>query len=139
LTGTSTLMINVENSNDKAPYFSPMTQRAEVTEDTAIGTVFAVLKAVDPDSTNPQALNFTISEPITAIDKNGQRVNANTSFKNFFAVDKKTGQVSVINSLDRDIAATISMTLIVTDTSAPILQQGKGLFFFFMHEFYACI
>lgn len=74
-------MIEVENSNDKAPYFTPETQRAEVTEDTPIGTVFATLKATDPDSTNLEALNFAISEPITAIDRNGQRVNDSKSFK----------------------------------------------------------
>ena len=124
LTGTTTLMINVENSNDKPPYFNPETQRAEVTEDTAIGTVFAVLKAADPDSTDPEALNFAISEPITAIDRNGQRVNSSTTaYKEYFA---KTGQVTVVKSLDRDVAATVTITLIVTDTSAPTLQQGKG-------------
>lgn len=81
LTGTTTLMIEVENSNDKAPYFTPETQRAEVTEDTPIGTVFTTLKATDPDSTNLEALNFAISEPITAIDRNGQRVNDSKSFR----------------------------------------------------------
>lgn len=74
-------MINVENSNDKAPYFTPETQRTEVTEDTPIGTVFTTLKATDPDSANLEALNFAISEPITAIDRNGQRVNDSKSFK----------------------------------------------------------
>ncbi|XP_012283433.1 cadherin-87A [Orussus abietinus] len=127
LTGTTTLMIKVENSNDKPPYFTPETQRAEVTEDTAIGTVFATLKAADPDSTDPEALNFAISKPITAIDRNGQQVVDNTtSFKDFFAVDRKTGQVSVVRPLDRDIAATVSIPVIVTDTSAPTLQQGTG-------------
>lgn len=121
-------MINVENSNDKPPYFGPETQRAEVTEDTAVGTVFVVLKAIDPDSTDPEALNFTISEPITAVDRNGQRVNAGTTgFRDFFAVDGKTGQVSVVKSLDRDIAATVTVTVLVTDTSAPTLQQGRGM------------
>lgn len=124
-------MINVENSNDKSPYFTPETQRAEVTEDTAVGTVFAVLKAVDPDSMGPDALNFVISEPITAIYRNGQQVNeSNTSYKDFFAVDRKTGQVSVVKPLDRDIAATVSISVIVTDTSAPTLQQGKGTLIF---------
>lgn len=81
LTGTTTLMINVTNSNDKPPYFTPETQRAEVTEDTPIGTVFTSLKATDPDSANLEALNFAISEPITAIDRNGQKVNDTKSFK----------------------------------------------------------
>lgn len=75
-------MINVENSNDKAPYFTPKIQRAEVSEDTAIGTVFMTLKAIDPDSTDPEALNFAIAEPITAIGRNGQKVHPNiTAFK----------------------------------------------------------
>nr|XP_012135515.1 PREDICTED: cadherin-87A isoform X2 [Megachile rotundata] len=126
LTGTTTLMINVENSNDKAPYFTPETQRAEVTEDTPIGTVFTTLKATDPDSASLEALNFAISEPITAIDRNGQRVNDSKSFKDFFAVDRATGQVSVVRPLDRDTAATISITIVVSDTTAPTLQQGRG-------------
>ena len=107
---------------------NPETQRAEVTEDTPIGTVFASLKASDPDSTGPDALTFSISEPISAIDRNGQRVNESTTlYKDFFAVDRKTGQVSVVKALDRDAAATISITIVVTDNSAPTLQQGKGI------------
>ncbi|KAL7306286.1 hypothetical protein TKK_0001717 [Trichogramma kaykai] len=130
LTGTSTLVINVENSNDKPPYFVPEIQRAEVTEDTPIGTVFAVLKAVDPDISEPDALNFVMTEPITAIDRSGRRVQDNSAtaaYKDFFAVDRKTGQVSVVKSLDRDVAATISISVLVTDTSAPMLQQARGL------------
>ncbi|XP_043681793.1 cadherin-87A [Vespula pensylvanica] len=126
LTGTTTLMIKVENSNDKPPYFTPETQRAEVTEDTPIGTVFTTLKATDPDSGNSEALNFAISEPITAIDRNGQQVNDSKAFKDFFAVDRATGQVSVVRPLDRDIAATVSVTIVVSDTTAPTLQQGRG-------------
>lgn len=127
LTGTTTLMIHVENSNDKPPYFTPEIQRAEVTEDTAIGTVFTTLKAMDPDSPKPEALNFALSEPITAIDRNGQQVNSSiVVFKEFFAVDKKTGQVSVVKPLDRDIAATVSVNVVVTDITAPSLQQGRG-------------
>ncbi|XP_066591300.1 cadherin-87A [Prorops nasuta] len=126
LTGTTTLMIKVENSNDKPPYFTPETQRAEVTEDTPIGTVFTTMKAVDPDSTNSDALNYALSEPITAIDRNGQQVTDITSFKEFFAIDRTTGQVSVVKPLNRDMAATVSITVIVMDTTAQTLQQGRG-------------
>ncbi|KYN32871.1 Cadherin-87A, partial [Trachymyrmex septentrionalis] len=44
----------------------------------------------------------------------------------FFAVDRATGQVSVVRALDRDIAATVSVTIVVSDTTAPTLQQGRG-------------
>ncbi|XP_058810290.1 cadherin-87A isoform X2 [Phymastichus coffea] len=128
LTGTTTLMISVENSNDKPPFFEPEVQRAEVTEDTPIGTVIALLQASDPDIGNPEALNFAISEPITAINRHGQPLSNKTSanFKYCFAVDKKTGQVSVIQKLNRNVAATISLPLLVSDTSASTFQQGKG-------------
>lgn len=74
-------MIRVENSNDKPPYFTPETQRAEVTDDTPIGTMFAMLNATDPDSASVKALNFAITEPITAINKIGKKVNDSQSFK----------------------------------------------------------
>ncbi|XP_011304986.1 cadherin-87A [Fopius arisanus] len=127
LTGTATLMIKIENTNNKAPYFTPNTQRAEITGDSPVGTVFTSVKAVDPDSTSQDALKFSITEPITAIDKNGQLVTGNTTaFKDFFAIDPKTGQVSVVRALDREIAATVSLNVIVTDTSASVVQQGAG-------------
>lgn len=31
-TGTATLVVHILNSNDKAPYFTPSTQRTQVTE-----------------------------------------------------------------------------------------------------------
>ncbi|KAF7987447.1 hypothetical protein HCN44_003209 [Aphidius gifuensis] len=138
LTGTTTLMIKIENDNNKSPYFVPKIQRAEVTEDSSIGTVFTTLKAIDPDSKTQDVLAYSITEPITAIDKNGKLINDNEnnnnnnnttislSYKNFFAVDKKTGQVSVVSKLNRDIAATVNLNIIVSDTSASVLQQDSG-------------
>lgn len=41
-------------------------------------------------------------------------------------MDRATGQVSVVRPLDRDAAATISITIVVSDTTAPTLQQGRG-------------
>jgi len=46
--------------------------------------------------------------------------------QDFFAVDRATGQVSVVRALDRDVAATVSVTIVVSDTTAPTLQQGRG-------------
>ncbi|KAJ8670760.1 hypothetical protein QAD02_002019 [Eretmocerus hayati] len=128
LTGTTTLMIKVENSNDKPPRFEPETQRAEVSEDTALGSVFATLQASDPDSSGPEALRFAIAEPVTAIDRNGQPVNDSlaSALAGYFAVDSKSGRVSVVKRLNRDVAATVRLAVLVTDTSAPTLQQAKG-------------
>ncbi|XP_072154327.1 cadherin-87A isoform X2 [Bemisia tabaci] len=126
LTGTTTVNINIENTNDKNPYFSPALQRIDVAEDAAVGKVFYRLVAKDPDVNQSDALNFAVAEPITAVDKNGVEVDYDTSYKTFFSVDKLTGDVSVANPLQRDMAAVVRLTVIVTDTTAPNLQQGNG-------------
>nr|CAD7400227.1 unnamed protein product [Timema poppensis] len=141
LTGTTTLTVNVVNSNDKDPYFLPPTQRAEVSEDAATGTVFYTLNAKDPDINDTEVLHFAAIDPITAVDKNGKQVEHTEDFKvlictlnprsyspqgnvRFFSVDQETGEVSVAEPLQREIAAIVRLTVLVTDTSAPNTQQG---------------
>jgi len=127
LTGTTTLTVTILNSNDKDPYFDPSTQRAEVQEDSAPGTVFYTLQAADPDVNGTDGLNFAAAEPITAVDKNGKQINGTEEFKSFFAVDKTSGEVTVMRELDRDIAAVVRITVVVTDTTAPTTQEGRGI------------
>ena len=44
LSGTATLTVNVMNKNDKAPYFSPTTQRTHITEDTRVRIVLGSIQ-----------------------------------------------------------------------------------------------
>ncbi|XP_028130157.2 cadherin-87A [Diabrotica virgifera virgifera] len=127
LTGTTEVTITVVNTNDKDPYFVPATQTAEVMEDAAVGTVVYTLIALDPDVNSSDALNFAATEPITALDKHGQEVIGNENFKEFFSVDKFTGKVTVVKPLLRDLAAIIRITVLVSDITAPSIQQGQGL------------
>nr|CAH7738219.1 unnamed protein product [Callosobruchus chinensis] len=127
LTGTTTVTINIINTNDKLPFFVPTTQNAEVMEDALPGTVFYTLTALDPDINSADALNFAATEPITALDKHGNEVTGSDEFKEFFSVDKNTGKVSVLNRLNRDLAATVRIKVLVTDITAPTVQQGEGL------------
>ncbi|KAG5879259.1 hypothetical protein JTB14_012529 [Gonioctena quinquepunctata] len=127
LTGTTTLTVNVVNTNDKLPYFVPTTQTAEVMEDAPIGIVVYTLTALDPDVNSSEALNFAATEPITALDKHGNQVLSDERFKDFFSVDKNTGKVTVANTLLRDLAAVVRITVLVTDITAPSVQQGQGL------------
>ncbi|KAE8740358.1 hypothetical protein FOCC_FOCC014138, partial [Frankliniella occidentalis] len=126
LSGTTTLMVNILNTNDKAPFFVPATQNAAVTEDTQPGTIFYILNATDLDVNSSDALNFAASEPITAIDKHGKPVSDSEDYKEFFNIDSSTGEVSVAKPLQRDIAAVVRITVLVTDITAPTMQQGKG-------------
>nr|UZM07820.1 cadherin 1 [Geocoris pallidipennis] len=125
LTGTTTLSITIANTNDKIPFFSPTTQRAEVKEDAKVGDIVYQLVAKDLDVNSSDALNFAASEPITAVDKNGKEVFGD-SFKHFFSIDQATGVVTVAKPLERDIAAIVRITVLVTDITAPSKQQGMG-------------
>lgn len=75
LSGTATMLVNIINSNDKNPYFTPATQRAEVAEDAPIGTVVYHLVALDPDVESAELLDYAATEPITAVDKDGKEVS----------------------------------------------------------------
>lgn len=132
LSGTASLTVNIINSNDKDPYFTPATQRAEIAEDAAIGTVVHRLVALDPDVASVELLSFAATEPITAVDKDGLEINAATdadpatSYRHLFDVDR-SGRVTVARKLNRDLYAVVRIPVLVTDTTAPVSQQGHGL------------
>uniref|UniRef100_A0A182QKL0 Cadherin domain-containing protein n=1 Tax=Anopheles farauti TaxID=69004 RepID=A0A182QKL0_9DIPT len=126
LSGTTALTVSIINSNDKAPYFTPTTQRAEVSEDAPIGTLVHTLVAVDPDVASSESLDYAATEPITAVDKNGKEVGEMEDFKDMFMIDR-SGKVFVNRRLLRDSFAVIRITVLVTDTTAPSIQQGEGL------------
>ncbi|XP_040572795.1 cadherin-87A [Lepeophtheirus salmonis] len=125
LTGTTTVVLDIIDENDKIPYFYPSTQRTHITEDSKVGTILFRLNATDIDAEN-SSLEYGIIEPITAIDQDGAQVNNSDIFKEFFAVNSKTGEVSVAKKLDRNIASIVSLSVEVIDTSASILQKGTG-------------
>ncbi|XP_030375900.1 cadherin-87A [Scaptodrosophila lebanonensis] len=125
LTGTATLTINVQNSNDKDPYFVPATQHAEVRADAPVGQVVYTLIALDPDVATHNALEFAATE-ITAIDKEGKEVPHSEHFKEFFTI-ARNGKVLVNKSLDRNLFAVMRINVLVTDSTAPNVQQGRGL------------
>ncbi|CAN7991662.1 unnamed protein product, partial [Ixodes pacificus] len=126
-TGTTTLSVNILNSNDKMPYFQPTTQRTQVSEGAQIGHGFYVLMAKDPDASSREFLKYGIAEPITAIAKDGRNVNGSMqAYKGFFDVDADTGEVRVASRLNRDAAAVVMLTTVVTDVSAIPAQTGFG-------------
>lgn len=96
-------------------------------EDTKVGTVIHTLLALDPDVNSSEALNFAATEPITALDKFGKEVDETDQYKDFFSIDKNSGKVIVAQPLQRDVAAVITITVLVTDITAPSVQQGQGM------------
>ncbi|KAG0411798.1 hypothetical protein HPB47_011094, partial [Ixodes persulcatus] len=92
-----------------------------------IGHGFYVLMAKDPDASSREFLKYGIAEPITAIAKDGRNVNGSMqAYKGFFDVDSDTGEVRVASRLNRDAAAVVMLTTVVTDVSAIPAQTGFG-------------
>uniref|UniRef100_A0A8D8SJI2 Cadherin-87A n=2 Tax=Cacopsylla melanoneura TaxID=428564 RepID=A0A8D8SJI2_9HEMI len=125
LTGTTTVNIVLLNVNDKEPYFTPTTQRAEVLENIPVGSVVHKLAARDLDIGDPAALRFGWGDISSAVDMKGNEVTSE-EYKDLFSIDPTTGWVSVAKPLSRDIAVSIKLGVIVTDQTAPVLQQGAG-------------
>lgn len=74
-------------------------------------------------------MNFSLdSSAITGISSNGNQLDDNKDIKNWFKVRASNGDVIVAKPINRNIAATVSLSVIVTDTSAPDVQQSMGNF-----------
>lgn len=105
LSGTATVEIDIINSNDKAPYFMPTTQRAEVSEDAEINTFVHQLTATDPDISSFELLEYSWDESLTtAVSEDGAEVPASHMFSEYFTINK-TGTVTVNKKLRRDLFA----------------------------------
>ncbi|VVC44201.1 Hypothetical protein CINCED_3A007173 [Cinara cedri] len=127
LTGSTTVFIQIINVNNKRPEFVPAIQRAEVSEDVPIGTVIYRLVAHDPDTSNENALSFSLNtSAITGISSNGNQLEDNKEIKNWFKVRPSNGDVIISKTINRNIAAIVSLSVIATDTSAPDVQQSSG-------------
>ncbi|CAG4946283.1 unnamed protein product [Colias eurytheme] len=125
LTGTTELTVHVINVNDKLPNFTPPIQRAEVSADAAPGTIVHNLIAVDPDISDNGMLVFGMEAGVKAVDKNGKEVTNEGTLSSWFKV-LSNGSVVVDRQLDRELAAVVTVPVVVTDASAPNLQRTEG-------------
>lgn len=98
-----------------------------MSEDVPIGTVIYRLVARDPDTSDENALSFYLNaSAVTGISSNGNQLDDNREIKNWFKVRPSNGDVIISETINRDIAAIVSLSVIVTDTSAPDVQQSSG-------------
>jgi len=100
-----------------------------VSEDVPVGTVIYRLVAHDPDTSDENALNYSLdSSEITGFSSNGNQLDNNININNWFKIRASNGDVIVAKPIDRNIAAIVSLSVIVTDTSAPNIQQSTGYY-----------
>ncbi|XP_062622203.1 cadherin-87A-like [Saccostrea cucullata] len=124
-TGTCYVTIDILDTNNKDPYFTPSTQRADVYENVPIGFSVHKMLATDPD--DQSQLNFFIVEPITAITPDGVLVDRNLyDITQLFSIEQQTGDVKTKSKLDRDRASVVTLTVNVVDITASPRQTGTG-------------
>lgn len=100
-----------------------------MSEDVPVGTVIYRLIAHDQDTSDENALNYSLdSSGITGVSSNGNQLDNNVYIKNWFKIRASNGDVIIAKPIDRNIAAIVSLSVVVTDTSAPDVQQSTGNF-----------
>jgi hypothetical protein len=68
------------------------------------------------------------SSAVTGISINGNQLDDNKDIKNWFKVRASNGDIIIAKPIDRNIAAIVSLSVVVTDTSAPDIQKATGYF-----------
>ncbi|XP_033731702.1 protocadherin Fat 4-like [Pecten maximus] len=113
-TGTTTLFVSITDVNDEIPQFGQTTYRAEVKENITVGKIIKTCNASDADEDSN--LKYTISH-YSATDTciSGVPVNS-TLVQNMFDVHESNGSVFVSDSLDRETASQVVITILVNDT-----------------------
>ena len=85
-----------------------------------LGEQVLVLTAKDDDE--GAALQYSIIEPITALDKAGVVLGFNSQYeyKKVFTINSETGSVTISGGLDYNSASVITFTVQVEDVNAQI-------------------
>ena len=109
---TARLLINVTDVNDNAPVLSGYNNRYEISEDATVGQELFVVTATDADSDALTNISFslTIFPRIT-----------------HFAIDPRSGKVTVAGSLDYESVKQYWLRITVTDGGLPISLQSYSL------------
>lgn len=105
--GTAVVEIMVLDVNDNAPQFQPEAYSTDIPEDVPVGELLVTVEAFDLDSGSNSEIVFTLDPP------NGQ-----------FFLNSTLGQLSVAQSLDRELFAGYNLTVVATDRGSPPLSTS---------------
>lgn len=119
-TATTTVTVNVMDVNNKPPAFDNTSYTVYLSEKSAIGDTVLKVSAKDPDENS--MLEYSIVEPIRAVDKTGVALKSTTpyDYKSTFRINSTTGLVSVNKMLDYQVAAVVLFTVKVVDLNAEV-------------------
>ncbi|XP_011302373.1 cadherin EGF LAG seven-pass G-type receptor 2 [Fopius arisanus] len=122
-TATTTVTVNVIDVNNKPPKFRNSTYLVYVSERASIGDSVLRVSAVDPDT--DADIEYSIVEPIQAVDKTGVALKSTTpyDYKTAFRIHPTTGAISVNRVLDYQVAAVIILTVQARDVNAAVDKE----------------
>lgn len=123
-TAMATVMVRIEDVNDKPPKFEKSVYTMYALESVPVGEPLLKVSAYDVDRN--ANLEYSIVEPISARDKTGNALNnrAGYDFSRAFAINPKSGQIVVNEPLSYSSAAVIILSIQVTDLNAELKVES---------------
>lgn len=111
-TATATLTVRIEDVNDNRPKFQKQFYRQAVTENTKPGSPIVTVVAEDADKNRSLTYSLQGSPEIIGL----------------VGVDRKSGEVSVSNKIDREMFSWLNVTVVATDSGVPPLSGAADIF-----------
>ncbi|XP_067673635.1 cadherin-87A-like [Haliotis asinina] len=117
-TGSTIVIVNLLDANNKAPKFQQQFYVTSISEATPIGSSVLHLTATDEDSTSE--LQYSIpTSTMEARNTGGNSIPRQLfDFRYAFAVDPISGLITTNSTLRRELAAEISFNILVRDLNA---------------------
>ncbi|XP_072295769.1 protocadherin gamma-A10-like isoform X11 [Eucyclogobius newberryi] len=100
--GTARIHITVLDINDNAPVCSKQVYKAEVQENSALGTVVTTVSANDAD----KGVNGEVTYYFSRVSKEA---------KELFDVNRKTGEIKVTGNLDYEVSKSYQLNVLASD------------------------
>ncbi|XP_078579310.1 cadherin-23-like isoform X3 [Branchiostoma floridae x Branchiostoma japonicum] len=121
--GTSTVLIEVEDINDSAPYFLQYIHTATVSESKEVGSWIMNVTAVDRDLDS--LLDYSITA-VVATDLQGNHIVNGMGYLEWFGVDQFGGGLFVNSTLNRERAEVVQLTIGVEDLASDVPQRARS-------------
>lgn len=116
LTATYSLTVSITDVNDVKPVCTSNAISLVISEDTAVSTNLLQITCTDSDDDPDSIDNKTTFVILTG----------NTGYA--FDLNNSTGQLVVLNSLDREVTSWYNLVVEVSDTGSPVLSTTANVF-----------
>ena len=103
------VIVDIVDINDERPLFEHHTYSLDVDENSPVGTEVGTVKAVDPDVGSFGHVTYSTTSDV-------------------FSVDRETGRITTLQSLDREVVPVYSLTVVATD-SGNLARSSSPLYF----------